>query len=652
MSVLIMLSYYFYKETIFYFPNAIHSWTQTDRFALALGFIDNNFNLFKPQVFNLMTIGGITGVDLPIHEYLIAGIFKIFKTQNPSIFRLYILSLSLLGLFHIFQLSKRYTVSNFKGAIAAIFVFTCPVITYYQAGFVPSATAFSTAIIAYFYYFQYKKDKSIYNFYAAIALFSLSSMVRTPFNIFLFAVLLQQMLVYIHQSKIIKKEAFAFIFAYAAILAYNLYKIYLSKTYGSQFLSSLLPADNFENLKQIVISINEKWTFQYFTIYHYILIGISVLALIIHYILKKSFNQSTIEILIQAFLIITGSAIYFLLMSKQFVNHDYYFLDSFYLGFILIFIAGLKMLPFSNLFQKVTITILLFSLSIGGIFASMETQLIRYTTDILDRSELTRKNFQGAATFLDSLKIPRNAKILVIDAYSTNTPLLLMERKGFTVLHTNAEKIKTALNFDFDFVVMQDVFIPSDVVYHYPEILNTLKRIAGNGRISVFEKAKLNQQIDLYAFLGIKQEQIISEFYLSDNEWFMDFSQNFSLVVNQPESLSKKGYIDSSTDTGPMFELKLDKEKSFNKLLFEANLFTLKEGPEIKITTSIHSENNQTYYWNFPLSIKATGEWTKYQCLFSIPETRNENEILKCYLWNPDKSECYYDNIKITLYRD
>src|SRR6478609_8662711 len=76
---LLVLSIIIYKNTISLEPSYVHVWAQTDRYAIALGFLNNNFDFFHPQTYTLdlqfpavhelQVKEGITRVDFPIHEY-------------------------------------------------------------------------------------------------------------------------------------------------------------------------------------------------------------------------------------------------------------------------------------------------------------------------------------------------------------------------------------------------------------------------------------------------------------------------------------------------------------------------------------------------------------------------------------------------------
>src|SRR5690554_6312534 len=95
--ILISGSYYLFNETMDEYPSYVHAWTQTDRLALAMNFQKNNFDFFHPATYNLLTKDGITQVDFPMHDYLVAVFSKIFNTNLIFTFRLYNLIYTLIG---------------------------------------------------------------------------------------------------------------------------------------------------------------------------------------------------------------------------------------------------------------------------------------------------------------------------------------------------------------------------------------------------------------------------------------------------------------------------------------------------------------------------------------------------------------------------
>ena len=103
-------------------PSYLHTWTQSDRFAIALGYLENNFNLFLPTQFNLSTKDGIIGVDLPIHEYVIAIIMKVLGTKEPFVFRYYQLVLSISAIVIFFRSILKWNKNIFISLMISLFV--------------------------------------------------------------------------------------------------------------------------------------------------------------------------------------------------------------------------------------------------------------------------------------------------------------------------------------------------------------------------------------------------------------------------------------------------------------------------------------------------------------------------------------------------
>lgn len=645
-ALLAALSIFFYRDTIASWPSHIHSWTQGDRYALAVKFADTGLNLFKPRTFNLVTKGGITAVDLPVHDWAVGVLMKILGSRSPAIFRLYTLALSMLGCWFLFRLARDVSGSIAKGLAVAVFVFTCPTITYFQAGFIPSATSFAVAMMGYYFYFRYQKWLEIKDFYWALGLMTLAALSRSPFNVFFFAVLLQQGLGWFQKRKIAQKEALAFAVAYTVIIASNLYKVWMTKVYGSQFLGGLTPADSFGEFVQILGSVRERWTFQLFSIGHYVLLAVAVLFLTIR-LLRKQTEALTRQIFLQSALALAGGMIYFVLMAKQFVAHEYYFMDSLYPGIVLLLVAGMQCVPFKTLIASVFFVALVLICLGSGALASKKVQDIKYADSPTDLGEITRKNFVGAGSLLDSLGISRDAKILVLDAHSTNIPLIHANRMGHTLLTTNRKTITESLRLDFDFVVVQDISLPSEIIFPCPELLRQLERVGGNGRVSVFRYDPAGKgEGNLKTLLNIQNTRLESTLDFEPGSpapfWFTDSP---TAKMNN----STVGSIQKDKEYGPRFIIPIERFH-FRRVLFEGNFYTENQGDKVDIIASVESNGVMSYFFGYPVVLSEKGAWTKFQGIFELPENTPPGRELKCYLWNPGGVEVYFDNLKVTLY--
>ena len=176
--IIIFLSLLFHLRYIHEFPSFIHAWAQSDRYALSLGFVKNNLNLFKPQTFvmnhqfpddwKVPGKNSITSVDFPIHDYIPAVFMKISGINSAWIFRLYILLYSCIGLFYLFKLSYLQTNDTIKSIFILIFAATSPVFVFYQCGFLPTIPSLSNAIIGIYFYLKYLKQNNKIDFRIAI----------------------------------------------------------------------------------------------------------------------------------------------------------------------------------------------------------------------------------------------------------------------------------------------------------------------------------------------------------------------------------------------------------------------------------------------------------------------------------------------------
>ena len=154
------------------FPSFIHAWSQSDRYAISLGFVNNDLDLFYPETFiynkqfphgwNYAFDNTITSVDFPILEYVVAVIMKITGNTSPWIFRTCTMLVALLGMFFLYKLAFLLTKDWIKSLLVTAVAMTSPVYAYYFNGFIPGIPALTFAIIASFFYIKFciKKEKT------------------------------------------------------------------------------------------------------------------------------------------------------------------------------------------------------------------------------------------------------------------------------------------------------------------------------------------------------------------------------------------------------------------------------------------------------------------------------------------------------------
>ena len=649
----------FYHNTITLFPAFMHSWTQSDRYALALGFINNGFEFMHPQTFNWMVKDGITRVDFPINEYIIAVLMKILGTTSFVVFRVYTLILSLIGLIYLYLLSKKITKSEIKSWLVVFFVFLSPIYVYYQDGFIPTLPALSFIFIAYYHLFLYMENKAKKHFIISILFFTLAALVRMPFIILMLATSLQLGLAYIKERKISFFEVLISIIGFGLFLLYFLYNLHLYRIYGSIFLDHLMPPKSIDDLTVVLTEMCKHWLFHYFTIWHYFLLLFTVGLYFINFSKKKEKTKIVDTWKLHIILLFIGFSIYFIFMARQYYAHDYYFLDSFFTPILLTFIFSLKNITIQSKKQIIIYSVILGS-TIGLFsFSSVKIQTERYSTGPWDRTEITRQNFIGIDKFLEEKGITKDAKILVIDAYTYNVPLILMQRNGYTVLKTSYKEMSTSLFWcKWDYVAIQDNYLVSDVIKNYPLITSLLERIGGTGKVSFYKRSSKMKTKSLKEFLAISPENTLYSSTINFDEPIKDtfhIKGCGHITAENFYSAPNSGFLDSTLEYGATLILKA-KELKNNvnlKVLINAAVWSNQKFKDAQIVASVTNPKATVFYQNFFLSdyVKPIEKWQHIEFQFVLPAFQTEDDELKIYLWNPKKILINYDDWEIVIYK-
>lgn len=485
------------------FPAYIHAWAQDDRYAIAINFLNDDFDLFHPEtmIYNKQfpdwwqtaSDNTITAVDFPIHEYIIAILMKIFGTSSPIVFRTWTLLCSFVGLFFLYKIGHLITGDWIKSIFVTIIAMTAPVYAYYFNGFLPGIPAFAFGLVGLWAYLKYIRTDSLKFFHTGVGFITLSMLMRTTFAIELIAILCFEMLrIFRKESRFLNKLPSVIISA-IVFIAYFIWNSHLRKEYGSLFLSDLLPAANLEDAKDILKDAKNNWEFQYFqkSQYH-TFITLTVIAIIsgIYRRIKTKKDEPAEKVKQPTHIVwlpliyIFGCLLFTIAMMKQLPNHDYYFIDTFFMPFLMLFALLLSAFPKASSYKSALISIVIFgAISTFMIQKVQDTQTERRWDG--DRALHSYMNFIDSDKFLDSLNVPADAKILSLYSYPQNGSFIQMQRKGYTIMELHKPNVTEAsAHWDIDYVVVENEIF-AQYFDERPEILSRLKKIASNGRISL-----------------------------------------------------------------------------------------------------------------------------------------------------------------------
>jgi hypothetical protein len=341
------------------------------------------------------------------------------------------------------------------------------------------------------------------------------------------------------------------------------------------------------------------------------------------------------------------------LMLHQFYDHDYYFLDTFFLPIILVVIAILSYIPKLDGKYLWAFGIVGILLSIPAISNADQSQLDRRNTGYWDNSTTSINNFMGSEAFLDSLNIKKDAKMLVLDGYSTNIPCILMNRKGYYILIPTRENMESSLGWDYDYIVIQDEFFASEVYAYYPEIVTRIKKIADNGKISIctLQKEKTNQT--LIEFLGLRDKAPVFEKTMTFDTIAGKGWENTESTSKIFHSAPNSGHLTPDKAFGITYkttELKAITEKK-RMLVFSAYFLedTLKN---CEVIVTIDSSGQNVFYQSVELNgiLKKINDWEKTELIFNLPRIDSDDYEFGIFIQNSGKNEMYIDDFSFKIY--
>ena len=489
------------------FPSFIHAWSQTDRYAIALGFVNNDLDFFHPETFiynkqfphkwSVPHETTITSVDFPILEYVAAIIMKISGDTSPWIFRMCSLIVAFIGMFFLYKLTFIITKDWIKSVFVVAVAMTSPVYAYYYNGFIPSIPALTFMIIAFYCYLKYLNDNEKKLFIITIVFCTLSVLVRSSFAVAYVALLGFEFLRILRKETSFVNKILPVLISFMIILLYYLWNKHLAAENGTLFLGELIPAKNWDDFVYRFTKTKNNWLYHYFTNIHYWIFA-SVIVVLLSFYIYNSFRKKKDDVSVEKTVTLSlwwlcgimmlGNIIFFIAMIKQFQNHDYYFIDSFFLPILLLLILLLNKLPEISNYKQGIIAFWGAAFLIFFMLKDVkEMQVKRRAIWRGPDSERTIKNYQGSEQYLDSLNISKDAKILTLYAYPQNAAFIMMNRKGYTAMFDKHDMVKNGLTFDYDYLIIENEILKKKLKED-KEFLSDLRYYSDNGRITLFVK--------------------------------------------------------------------------------------------------------------------------------------------------------------------
>lgn len=436
--ILLFFCYTYYPGMLHMKPRGIHDWAQADRLSLAMRFYDDGMNFFKPATHNVYSTNGITGVEFPLQAYMAAIAGKVIGRGHISTcFRLIDTIISCIGLLFLFMAGYKRTKDFVWSAITPLFVFCSPMFIYYTCNYVPDSASVAILFIAFYFVLDYFSERRTNDLLAAIAFMTLATLIKTSEGLYLVGfiglVALQRM-----SHPVAYKRAGHYVFVFASLLAMSLpvayysYNQYLNETYHSTvFLAKANPFKSYKDF-EYYINVHYKlvWMREYLELPQYLIAGVVLVAGLPFFKDTKSGRSSMwLSLIFFAGVLCMGY-----LMGGQLIYHDYYVLSIF-----LPFLVFVLLVAVIGICHRAALGSGTAALRRGWIAAIL---IMFFFADFHQHQRLKPDYYPfgpgipwayDGNKLMDELNIPKNERIVVLNADAPNISLVHLDRKGYNI---------------------------------------------------------------------------------------------------------------------------------------------------------------------------------------------------------------------------
>ncbi|MBL7826044.1 MAG: hypothetical protein JNJ57_05395, partial [Saprospiraceae bacterium] len=430
---------------------------------------------------------------------------------------------------------------------------------------------------------------------AAVCLLTLAALIRKPYVLYLGC-----LFVFAHS----RQKKLILFGGLGVFCLWQLYDRWLMDQYGSIFLRNLTYPHSAQEAGQLWGAIWKKWRGNWFSIYHMLWL---VAGLMVWRLFPDTEAGSARQPWGRFFLLCLLAACgYFGVMMRQFADHDYYVIDSFYPPvFIGVLIASRG---FNAMNNPIFLELILLALALP--FAKNKLNWYQRSSGF-EISGKTEKAYQNAEPLFQQLGIGKDAKILVFEAYSTNAPLNGMKRKGICLLTSKPSDQEKGFAIQPDYAVCLDTNFVSEVVNDNPEVVSKLAFTGRNDRFWVFKTGNYPGNT-LANLLSTKEKILYDTTARSAEEFILS-----SILPPEPgKKVLVSGYISSDKPGKVMPTLALFREGGDMLAYLDKAIET---GPD-KTLRFVD---------------------------FNIPNVKVDE--MRIYLWNPDRLEVEVQEFKISL---
>lgn len=444
LTITILLLALFFHLGIYKFldhrPGSIHIWAQCDRASVARNFSEDSMNILLPRVHHTKHATGITGMEFPLINYIVAVFYKLFGF-NEFWYRSVMALLVFAGLFAAIRMFNLFVPDLYASVLLVAIWYLSPTLVYYTPNFLPDAASLGLILIFWMLFFRIVKTGKSQLLPLLALTAALSGLIKISSLISVITVIIIgviNLLLPEHRrsinGKLNLKITLYSVTALPIVLCWYLYAANLNTTYQSGvFLMDIKPAENLTEFFRLASNVWETQNKQYYFNLFFIFLGIAAFYIAFNY---KKVNR----ILLQSTLLLwMGSTLFFIMMIHQFIHHDYYIITLLPAALFLLLTAAELLFRITR-FRYLSLTSGIVLLLIFLIFSNQTNKKTKgKLEDLADTtSEYKYYNvYYGMENYLRKIGIRRDQRVLSVFDVSPNVTLYLMDQKGLNVNHGN-----------------------------------------------------------------------------------------------------------------------------------------------------------------------------------------------------------------------
>ena len=139
-------------------PVSIHLWRQANTMAVARNFYEEDMNILQPRVDRRNTTDGVTGMQFPSYEWLVAGSYHLFGFHE-TLPRLLNWVIYMLGVVAFYHLAKQVSGVAWLGAVGAWSLSWSPEVFYHGINALPDVLALTASLAGLFWFGRWRESR-------------------------------------------------------------------------------------------------------------------------------------------------------------------------------------------------------------------------------------------------------------------------------------------------------------------------------------------------------------------------------------------------------------------------------------------------------------------------------------------------------------